>query len=628
VLDPSLRATLEQRVREMEVAKTVEASPTATIKPAARPVGQTHPGPDPKRLPRISLDATPARGISAEEPPRDLELRALLGEGGMGRVHAAFQRSLEREVAIKTLREVAGPSAATALLREALVTGTLEHPGVVPVHALGVDESGAPVLVMKRIEGVQWADLIHDARHPAWAKRPGDRQTAHVEIVMQICQTVQFAHARGLVHRDIKPENVMLGDFGETYVVDWGIALRLSGEATEAALAGTPAYMAPEMVTGTGIDERTDVYLLGASLHEALTGEAKNQGDTMETVLSAALLPEPHDYGPKVPAELAEICNRATSRAPKDRFQSAEHMRLALAEYLQHRGSAALARRAAERSVELEAVLSATEAAPADLQRSYQLASEARFACAEALRTWPENARAKQELQRCLGLIVDLELRQGHLSAADAIAREIERPSQALSEKLERARAAHAEAAAEQERLRALAKDLDVRVASRQRQVSLVLLCLGALSVVAAIARGVNIDREAMFGISVVFLVLALTVTGLLRKKLLANAFNRRASALLLVALAVLVTARGAAIAADLTIAQIVVQDLVIVTAFCAAAAITLLPWLWLMLPIDLGALAVALGAPQRAQLALALAYALVPAVCVYALHREGRRNE
>jgi hypothetical protein len=623
MLDPALRATLEQRVREMGVAKTLEASPTATIKPAGPAQSR---GPDPAGLPRISLGAASAAGASPSPATRDLELRALLGEGGMGRVHVAFQRSLGREVAVKMLRAGAHETAASALLREAVVTGTLEHPGVVPVHALGVNEGGEPVLVMKRIEGVQWGDLIQDPAHPAWAKRPGDRQTAHVEIVMQLCQTTQFAHARGLVHRDIKPENVMLGDFGEAYLVDWGIALRLSGQTTDAALAGTPAYMAPEMVTGTTIDARTDVYLLGASLHEALTGEAKNRGDTVEAVLASALTPKPYDYGPKVPAELAAICNRATARSPADRYESAEAMRRALAEYLDHRGSAVLAEQATTRLAELQALLAEKATSPEDLRRSYQLGSEARFACTEALRTWPENDRARQELRRCLGLLVDLELRQGHLAAAEAIAREIEAPAKETTEALARARAEHEAAAAEQTRLRALANDLDARVAARQRHVALIALTLGALTLVGAILRGVRFDRDAMVGVSATFLAVGLLLTAVLRKKLLGNVFNRRATLLILGGLSLLTVGRVAGIGAGLTVPQMVIQDLVVVMSFSVAAAITLLPWAWLIVPVELCAILIAIFVPSRAQLAIAVTLTFMPLVLGYALHRETQR--
>src|SRR5262249_2783401 len=155
------------------------------------------------------------------------------------------------------------------LLTEAVITGSLEHPSIVPVHALGCDDAGRPVLVMKRIEGVCWRGMARDEHPPGWAAidaAGGGRRTAHVANLMAVCNAMHFAHRRGVVHRDLKPGNVMIGSYGEVYVVDWGIAARIEAGPSPVALVGTPAYMAPEMVWGEAhrVDARTDVYLLGA----------------------------------------------------------------------------------------------------------------------------------------------------------------------------------------------------------------------------------------------------------------------------------------------------------------------------------------------------------------------------
>jgi serine/threonine-protein kinase len=144
------------------------------------------------------------------------------------------------------------------------------------VYSLSLDEAGLPVLVMKRIEGVTWGQLLRDPA--AMAKHAPDRPPLdeHLRILGQVCNAVHFAHARGVVHRDLKPDNVMVGAFGEVYVVDWGIATAF-GPATQ--LAGTPAYMAPEMLgtPGARLSAKTDVYLLGAMLFEVLVGRAPHQ---------------------------------------------------------------------------------------------------------------------------------------------------------------------------------------------------------------------------------------------------------------------------------------------------------------------------------------------------------------
>jgi hypothetical protein len=229
----------------------------------------------------------------------DLEVTGVLGDGGMGQVLAARQRSLARLVALKRVRPAHATSETeAALLDEGRITGGLEHPNIVPVHALGRDDVGNPVLVMKRIEGTSWRALLDDDAHPAWAPllaAHGDRTSAHLEVLMRVADAAHFAHARGVVHRDIKPENVMVGSFGEVYLVDWGIAVRVGRTVADGdgafRIRGTPAYMAPEMIGGdpARVDARTDVYLLGGVLHVILTGRPPNAGQTLTEVCASAL---------------------------------------------------------------------------------------------------------------------------------------------------------------------------------------------------------------------------------------------------------------------------------------------------------------------------------------------------
>ena len=187
------------------------------------------------------------------------------------------------------------------LLREAWVTGVLEHPNIVPVHDLVLDEQGMPRLVMKRIEGVEWGALIADeaqVRSRFGARRP---LYWHLDVLRSVCNALEYAHSRGIIHRDIKPENVMVGGFGEVYVLDWGIALALDGRygqrldktSDEERLAGTPRYAAPEMVLpeagGQGV--HTDVYLLGATLFHAVVGRGPHQGDSLAETSGGMPLP-------------------------------------------------------------------------------------------------------------------------------------------------------------------------------------------------------------------------------------------------------------------------------------------------------------------------------------------------
>ncbi|MFI5301801.1 MAG: serine/threonine-protein kinase, partial [Polyangiales bacterium] len=289
----------------------------------------------------------------------DLIVEAKLGEGGMGAVFRGRQRALGREVAVKLTRDGASAESASALLHEALLAGALEHPNIVPIHALGRGIDGRPVLVMKRVDGVAWRDLIHDDGHPYW-DRPWlateDHLIGHLKILQKVCQALEYAHSRGVVHRDVKPDNVMIGVFGEVYLIDWGIAFRASDEAGAAThLVGTPAYVAPEMVVGTwrDIDPRTDVYLLGATLHEVLTRRLRHEGASVAEALRQALRSLPFEYGSDVPPELGALANASTCRDPDDRPSSAFEFHARISQFLGTRGSVGLARAA---SASLDAV--------------------------------------------------------------------------------------------------------------------------------------------------------------------------------------------------------------------------------------------------------------------------------
>jgi serine/threonine protein kinase len=202
------------------------------------------------------------------------ELLSVLGEGGMGVVFLARDVVLDREVAVKVL-DRADSAAADRLGQEARILARLEHPGIVPIHDFGELADGRIFYAMKRVRG---------ERLDRWVAA-GAGLRARLGVVVRICEAVAFAHARGVIHRDLKPENVMVGEFGEVLVLDWGIALLtaapalLQGEPerstgpdtprlSRSAGSGTPPYMAPEQERGDDVDERADIYALGGILGE------------------------------------------------------------------------------------------------------------------------------------------------------------------------------------------------------------------------------------------------------------------------------------------------------------------------------------------------------------------------
>lgn len=353
--------------------------------------------------------------------PGALNLGATLGEGGMGIVRIAEQPAVGRQVAVKTLRDDRkGHDLVLHLLREAWITGGLEHPNIIPVHDVGLDADGRPMIVMKRVEGTVWSELIKDGSHDLrW----------HLKILEQVCHAVEFAGARGIIHRDLKPANVMIGKFAEVYVLDWGIAVSLDEDPSGrlplardvAGIAGTPGYMAPEMVADTGQDLSlaTDVYLLGAVLHELITKERRHLGDSLQAVLLSSMRSDPFDYPDYLPDELAEIARRATRPEPEARYAHAAAFRRALSDFLEHESSRELTEDAhlrMNRWAELE-----RGEEPANPVAVQDLFSEARFGFEQALRAWPDNAEARAGLQACLERKFEHDLLRDDFEAASVV---------------------------------------------------------------------------------------------------------------------------------------------------------------------------------------------------------------
>lgn len=629
-----LLRTFGERVSQLGIADTALAGALdATQRPEAVPSGRAWTRPEPDALPRISLSFAQSSMPPSNPDARtraDLEVHGVIGEGGMGVVHAARQRSLDREVALKTLKSPnAGDGPTAALLREAIVTGRLEHPGIVPVHALGLDDRGAPVLVMKRVEGVEWRALLADAHHPAWKLHPGDRLEVHLEILMQICQAVHFAHDRGVIHCDIKPENVMLGNYGEVYLVDWGIAMRSDDPrmAERSGLVGTPAYMPPELVSGGPIGAWTDVYLLGATLHHVLTGRFRHEGEKLQDALMSAFLSEPATYDSSVPEELAALCNRATRRDPNARHASALELRQAVADYLRHKGSIVLADEASERLARLEALLaeSADGCAPSDLRRAYQLVSECRFGFAQSLKEWNDNTHARDGLVRTVMQAVDLELRQGHVQVAEALLAELGTPPPELKERVRRAQKDAARTRAEDERLRALAHEQDSSVAGRERTKGLAAMTGAAMALSAFALSQPNpakIKPEGLFVFGVVVFAVTLLVTALWRKRLFANQFSRRMTGLMLLSGALLLVSRSFGLWMRMPAPLIFTQDLLVLAAVAAVASVAMLPWLAPLAVLMVAGAAYCLASPSLSPVVFSLAGVLTPPCVALALWR------
>ena len=282
-----------------------------------------------------------------------------LGRGGMGEVRLCRDVRIGRDVALKVIRDerASQERARARFSREVWVQGQLEHPAVVPVYDLDATPQGWPYFTMRRVGGRTLTDIIRIGDHEAYSRR------RLLSAFSQVCLAVDYAHQRGIVHRDLKPSNVMLGDFGEVYVLDWGLAKTVdehglptpdaaasgdvfgdlgdSGETVEGEVLGTPGYMAPEQLDGVNgiVGPHSDVYALGAVLFELVTSEPLHPRATPQQAIGSTIGgadARAHARYPdrEVPPEIEAICVRATQYDRADRFESARALHLAVERFL------------------------------------------------------------------------------------------------------------------------------------------------------------------------------------------------------------------------------------------------------------------------------------------------------
>jgi serine/threonine-protein kinase len=328
--------------------------------------------------------------ISGDPTGRYQDL-GLIGYGGMGEVRRIRDRDLNRIMAMKIIRPklLKKPLALSRFVEEAQATAQLQHPGVVPVHEMGRLSDGRLYFTMQEIRGRTFGTVIHSlhtcSTTDCWGTTPdGWNLRRLIEAFRHVCDTMAFAHMRGVLHRDLKPENIMVGQHSEVLVVDWGLAKVMGSKARQAetfkddplltnrstdsafatihgSIAGTPAYMPPEQARGdlSQIGPHSDVYALGAILYELLGGSPPYSGDAkavLREVLAHAPKPirasavnsidtlgfdlnledlNKHDELPdKIPSELVAVCEKAMERNPKKRYANAQELRDAIEAWL------------------------------------------------------------------------------------------------------------------------------------------------------------------------------------------------------------------------------------------------------------------------------------------------------
>lgn len=494
--DPNATAILP----DPEATVVPLTDPLATMAPASRqrPKSEFAEGELQTIMPRIpAIEPEPAAGDPVDG---GIILGEPIGEGGMAVVRSGEQSSLRREVAVKALRPGLERGRA-GLLREAYVTGVLEHPNIVTIHDLVFDDQGHPMLVLTRIEGESWYDVMADPSE-ILAREGCDEIEWNIRIAIKLSRALSFAHTRGFVHRDVKPSNVMIGTFGEVYLLDWGLACSFeSGQTTAYApnddRAGTPAYMAPEQwdcATGE-YGPWTDVYLLAASLWHSLGGappwrriSEKGRESRADEV--------------KIPSELRAILLKAMAPAPAERTKSAGALRQELEGYLRQRGSIQLVERAGELAAEANDARS-----DGDVDRAEYASVEAAVIYRAALTQWPGNSAAIRGELALTRARIDDALERSLPEVASRLLASLANPPADLRERVEKATEIAIEDAS---KVRALQHDSDRRVGMDMR-VLVIMVCgplwvlgwgLAAWTESTALALGMCVVGSTGWGLS------------------------------------------------------------------------------------------------------------------------------
>ncbi len=280
-----------------------------------------------------------------------------LGEGGMGRVHKARDVRLEREIALKELKPDQNDDrdAVRRFIQEAKVTGQLMHPGIPPVYELGQNEDGTPFIALQLVEGTTLETVLSKLRE-------GDPEThaeytfeRRIQVIQRICETLDYAHNRGWIHRDLKPANIMLGRYGEVYVMDWGVA-KFIGEPTPGVMrntysetkagvfTGTPQYASPEQLSSQEhLGPESDQYSVGVVLYELMTLSLPHEHADLRELVSMVLTKPPtppeslkHSTQGRVAREVSLMILRALEKDPAKRYPTVKALSADLQLYVQN----------------------------------------------------------------------------------------------------------------------------------------------------------------------------------------------------------------------------------------------------------------------------------------------------
>ena len=453
---------------------------------------------DPEDTIRLTAPQACALPIQVDK----IEEIKLIAEGGMGRIYEGNQRYPERKVAIKKSKKNTTEDQ-QQLLQEAMIVGALEHPNIIPVHQILINREEGHSVVMKRINGISFKQKIVEGCSPLET----------LQILLPVCNAVEYAHSQGIVHRDIKPSNIMIGHFGEVYLLDWGLALNLT--ENQQGIVGSPSFMAPEMLHSdtTKITEQTDVYLLGATLHYAITGKARHSGKNIKGIVSQIKNSQPFQYDSHIPEQLGQLINSACQKNADCRPESVRALREQIEELVQHWPALQLTQEALIRAFEVSQIRTCQTVRLDQVQSCHQIFTMARQDFEYALRIWPDNSLAIKGLEKLLVDMINIHIQQNEYAAALLLYSNLDNKFPDLLAEIGRQREAAEQLDSEQQRLLRLGEEHDFVRAQEASAPFAALIALSALLIAvwanyAYVYKEQQLSNQLLFSSSVAVLII------------------------------------------------------------------------------------------------------------------------
>ncbi len=459
-LDPTLYETIKKSIA-LEISEMSEATPVSGDQSGDQSGNQSgNQSEDQSAYPSYPSAYEVIRSIPelATVSSDQITFVKQLGKGGMGIVYEGIQKSLNRPIAIK--QGHVNTNYWSQIYHEAQITAYLDHPNILPVYDFALDAQGHPLQIMKKIDGVNWAELLANPNHGFWQELevsdvPEDRLLFNLDILLKVAQAVAYAHQKKIIHRDLKPENIMLGQFGEVYVLDWGIAIYIGDQNPnpflaqkaanlEQALVGTPAYMAPEMAEISSQKKShtmaTDVYLLGAILYELIHGKTVHHGADIQSILKNIRENQIPPLSSELNIELRSLLEMSLKSNPTHRPQNANIFRKILQQVVSSFQSRQLERKAFHHLEEMikglkiekdmgVKTLSQSIFVDQEEQHLYNQLNdhfdEGRHYFRSSLEIYPQNPDAKKGFQKLMGLWIRRCVQREEFQLAQKYLREL-----------------------------------------------------------------------------------------------------------------------------------------------------------------------------------------------------------